>query len=159
MRVQSRLRDPTGGAANSSPATATASLQLATSMSTGAGGESSCSEAGPGTGAAGAANGAEVVAATVQTVDANASASADQGSGKTKRTRTRCMSTPQWSEVEEMQLLELRKELGDRSWAGIAEGLGTGRTASGIEQHWYAGAALCVWRRYTHVRLCPLTHP
>jgi len=42
---------------------------------------------------------------------------------------------PRWTPDEEANLRQLLQELGN-SWAPIAERLGTGRTAAGVEQHW-----------------------
>ena len=65
-------------------------------------------------------------------------AEGEEGTKSGKRARSRGSLTPRWSSAEEQQLLALRAELGDRAWRAIAEKLGTGRTASGVEQHWCA---------------------
>ena len=75
-------------------------------------------------------------AASSQVASGEPGASGEAGSGKAKRTRARGGTTPRWSEEEERELLRLRESLGDRAWQGIADGLGTGRSASGVEQHW-----------------------
>ena len=54
-----------------------------------------------------------------------------------ERKRSRAgVKTPRWETAEESRLLALREELGERAWPSIALQLGTGRTASGVEQHW-----------------------
>ena len=58
---------------------------------------------------------------------------------KAKRTRQRGGNTPRWTEEEEKHLLQLRDELGERNWTGIAERLAIDRprrSAAGVEQHW-----------------------
>eukprot|EP00316_Scyphosphaera_apsteinii_P000675 CAMPEP_0119299392 /NCGR_PEP_ID=MMETSP1333-20130426/1469_1 /TAXON_ID=418940 /ORGANISM="Scyphosphaera apsteinii, Strain RCC1455" /LENGTH=544 /DNA_ID=CAMNT_0007300803 /DNA_START=41 /DNA_END=1672 /DNA_ORIENTATION=+ len=56
-------------------------------------------------------------------------------SGK-KRGRKSGTSVPRWNAEEEEKLKALVLELGDRAWKQIAERLGTGRSVSGLEQHW-----------------------
>ena len=41
-----------------------------------------------------------------------------------------------WSSAEESSLKELVSELGEKSWATVAERMGTGRSKAGVEQHW-----------------------
>uniref|UniRef100_A0A7S3JZ20 Uncharacterized protein n=1 Tax=Aureoumbra lagunensis TaxID=44058 RepID=A0A7S3JZ20_9STRA len=56
-------------------------------------------------------------------------------------------SAKRWSQEEEALLFSLIQELGQGKWAIIAQRLGTGRTPSGIEQHWQI---MCGRRRRNH---------
>ena len=53
-----------------------------------------------------------------------------------KRRRGQGTSVPRWTPDEETRLKELVVEIGERDWAKVAERLGSGRSAAGVDQHW-----------------------
>lgn len=59
------------------------------------------------------------------------------GSAKKKRTSAGA-PVPRWTPEEEERLKMLVHELGEKSWQHIADRLGTNRSGTGIEQHWWA---------------------
>ena len=60
---------------------------------------------------------------------------------KGKKTRTRRSSGNKWTPEEEAKLKKAKLEVEEKGvsgkWQAIADELGTGRTPSGIQQHWY----------------------
>ena len=48
---------------------------------------------------------------------------------------TRRVKNPRWTQEEDNHLRQSVQELGN-SWQAIADRLGTGRTPTGVEQHW-----------------------
>ena len=56
--------------------------------------------------------------------------------GPPKKKRASGVPVPRWTPEEEEQLREAVRELGEKAWPQVAERLGTGRSATGIDQHW-----------------------
>ncbi|KAL1529807.1 hypothetical protein AB1Y20_000739 [Prymnesium parvum] len=77
----------------------------------------------------------DAVAAPETTVTAEAVATvADLGPSKKKRASG--VPVPRWTPEEEERLKLAVHELGEKSWTLVAERLGNGRSATGIDQHW-----------------------
>merc|ERR1740133_730730 len=53
-----------------------------------------------------------------------------------KRARKSGAKVPRWTEEEEQVLRATVEEMGEENWGGCAEKLGTGRSGTGVEQHW-----------------------
>lgn len=63
------------------------------------------------------------------------SASPAEELSKTRRRRSRT-TVPRWTSEEEEQLTALVTSLGEKAWVEVSTQLGSGRTPSGVEQHW-----------------------
>lgn len=76
-----------------------------------------------------------IVAAPETTVTAEAVATvADLGPMKKKRASG--VPVPRWTPEEEERLKMAVHEFGEKAWSQVAERLGNGRSATGIDQHW-----------------------
>ena len=56
--------------------------------------------------------------------------------GPVKKKRASGVPVPRWTPDEEERLKLAVDELGEKAWPAIAERLGNGRSATGIDQHW-----------------------
>ena len=72
----------------------------------------------------------------VQMVAAEATVAQDMSEDMKKRSRKSGSTVPRWSAEEEERLKAIISTIGDKDWTMISDQLGTGRSNSGVEQHW-----------------------
>ena len=76
----------------------------------------------------------ELAAPNAGTAATTVAAAMPVGAAK-KRTRMGAVAV-RWTPQEEQMLSTSVDAVGSKNWAAVAEHMGTGRTASGVEQHW-----------------------